>query len=74
MSKINDVTSAPSRGVGAVNETPNAFITTVKFDGSNYLPWFHLAQLYITGKAKLGYLTGETKLWIQNQLPFQVAG
>lgn len=60
MLETSDVTLAPSRGMKVVNETPNALITTVRFDGSNYLPQFHFAQIYITGKRKLGYLTGET--------------
>lgn len=38
MLEFNDVTSTSSGGVFVVmNETPNALITTFRFDGSNYL-------------------------------------
>lgn len=63
MLETSDVTSASSRGVGTVmNKTPNALITTVKFDGSNYLPWFHSTQLYITGKGKFGIFDRHDKV------------
>lgn len=35
---------------GIVNEASNTLITKIRFDGSNYLPWFHSAQLFIIGK------------------------
>lgn len=62
MSEASDVTLNPIGSVGgAMNEAPNTLITTVQFDETNYLPWFHSTQLYIAGKGKLGYLTGKTK-------------
>lgn len=62
MFEDSDITSTPTGSVGgAVNEALNTLITTVRFDETNYLPWFNSAQLYIIGKGKLGYLKGETK-------------
>ena len=37
----------------SIQMTPN------KLDGTNYFAWCQFVQLYVTGKGKLGYLTGE---------------
>uniref|UniRef100_A0A2N9I5Z3 Reverse transcriptase Ty1/copia-type domain-containing protein n=1 Tax=Fagus sylvatica TaxID=28930 RepID=A0A2N9I5Z3_FAGSY len=34
-------------------------MTSNKLDGTNYSAWSQFVQLYVTGKGKLGYLTGE---------------
>ncbi|GMY06903.1 hypothetical protein FCV25MIE_02142 [Fagus crenata] len=34
-------------------------MTSNKLDGTNYFAWSQFVQLYVTGKGKLGYLTGE---------------
>ena len=34
-------------------------MTSNKLDGTNYSAWFQFVKLYVTGKGKLGYLTGE---------------
>lgn len=61
MLETSDITSMPSGRLEVVHDNPNTLISTVRFDGNNFLPWFHSAQLYIIGKGKLGYLTGATK-------------
>lgn len=61
MLDTSDITYVPSNGLEAGIGNPNTLISTVHFDGSNFLPWFHSAQIYSTGKGKLGYLTGATK-------------
>lgn len=58
-SETSDVTSTPSKGMKVGNDNPNTLISTVRLN--NFLPWFHSAQIYITSKGKLGYLTGATK-------------
>lgn len=42
-----------------VGDTSQTQITTVKFDGNYYLTWFKFVLLYIQGKDKEEYLTGE---------------
>lgn len=39
-----------------MNGSLNTQITTIKFDGTNYLAWSQLASLYISGKYKEDYL------------------
>ena len=34
-------------------------ITTIRLNGANYLRWSQSVQMYIRGRGKLGYLTGE---------------
>ncbi|CAL9013295.1 unnamed protein product [Prunus brigantina] len=40
----------------------NVQLLPTKLDGTNYLAWSHFVRLYITGKGRIGYLTGEKKL------------
>lgn len=35
-------------------------ISPNKLDGTNYFSWSQFVKLYITGKGKMGYLTGKT--------------
>jgi len=44
-----------------VTEFPNTPITTVKFDGTNYLTWSKSIIIHVQGKDKEDYLTGEAK-------------
>lgn len=37
-------------------------ITTIKFDGSNYLTWSKSVLIYVQGKDKEEYLTSEMKI------------
>ncbi|ONI30271.1 hypothetical protein PRUPE_1G241200, partial [Prunus persica] len=39
----------------------NVQLLPTKLDGTNYLAWSHFVRLYITGKGRIGYLTGEKK-------------
>ena len=39
----------------------NVQMTSHKLDGTNYPAWSQFVKLYITGKGKLGYLTGDKK-------------
>lgn len=47
---------------GIVNEFPNTLITTVHLDGINFLALSQSTKLFITGKGKSRYLTGDTKM------------
>ena len=38
----------------------SAQITTIRLNGSNFLHWSQAVRLYIRGRGKIGYLTGET--------------
>lgn len=40
------------------NGTMSRNMISCKLDDTNYLVWSHCVKLYITGKGKLGYLTG----------------
>lgn len=44
---------------GVVSEFPNAPITTIKFDGTNYLTWSKFVFIHIQGRDKKEYLTEE---------------
>lgn len=46
---------------GVVTESPNTLITTVKFNGSNYLTWSKSVLIHVQGRDKEDYLTGEAK-------------
>ena len=45
---------------GNVSET-GFQITTMRFDGSNYLEWAQSTMMAIGGRGKLGYLLGDVK-------------
>lgn len=51
------VISGPSVGSYDHSSTP---ITTVKFDGTNYLFWSQSAHWLIFGRGKWGYITSDT--------------
>ncbi|KAL5768068.1 hypothetical protein ACOSQ2_014851 [Xanthoceras sorbifolium] len=36
-------------------------ITTIHLNGDNFLRWSQSVRMYIRGRGKIGYLTGETK-------------
>ena len=36
-------------------------ITTIRLNGDNFLRWSQAVRMYIRGRGKMGYLTGETK-------------
>ena len=36
-------------------------ITTIRLNGDNYLRWSQSVRMYIRGRGKIGYLTGEKK-------------
>lgn len=68
-----------STRTGTSNENPSLQITTIKFDGNNYLPWACSALLAIQSRGLSDYLTeeaGEPKLgnpsysrWISENSP-----
>lgn len=60
MSEISTETSTrnlPSARV-SMTDSPSLQITTHKLNGSNYLQWSQSVKMFITGRGKLGYLTG----------------
>jgi len=63
MVKVNQTYTSSGSTKIAVNinpsESSNAQITTVKFDGTNYLAWSQPALLYISSKDEEKYLTQE---------------
>ncbi|KAL6312310.1 hypothetical protein AAG906_004931 [Vitis piasezkii] len=50
-SKINPTTS----------ESHSVQITTIRLNGDNFLRWSQSVRMYIRGRGKMGYLTGEKK-------------
>lgn len=47
-------------------QTPNTYthpvqITTIRLNGDNYLRWSQSVRMYIRGRGKIGYLTGDKK-------------
>lgn len=63
MSKESE-TSNPSGNVDPsggnnTSKVPNTLITTIQFDGTNYLAWSQSALLYISGKDKKTYILDE---------------
>lgn len=60
MSEVSE-TSFPSGSADASftsnpQDVPNVLITTIKFDGTNYLAWSQSTLLYINGKDKEEYI------------------
>lgn len=58
-SVITETELDPLRGI--ILETPNSMITTIKFDGTNYLTWSKSVLIHVEDKDKEEYLTGEAK-------------
>ncbi|RVW91335.1 hypothetical protein CK203_035411 [Vitis vinifera] len=42
-------------------ESHSVQITTIHLNGDNFLRWFQSVRMYIRGRGKMGYLTGEKK-------------
>ncbi|PIA52948.1 hypothetical protein AQUCO_01000658v1 [Aquilegia coerulea] len=42
-------------------DNPRLQITIVKLNGQNFLIWAQSARMYIAGRGKIGYLTGDAK-------------
>ncbi|XP_059638929.1 uncharacterized protein LOC132281222 [Cornus florida] len=51
----NPATQAPNADSHSVQ------ITNIRFNGDNYLRWSQSVQMYIRGRGKIGYLTGDKK-------------
>lgn len=49
-------------GGNASSDLSQLHITTMKFDGRNYLSWSKWALIYIEGRDKNDYLTGELEI------------
>lgn len=58
-SSLSEIDMGSLRGV--VHESPNMLITTIKFNGTNYLTWSKSIIIHIQGRDKEEYLTGEAK-------------
>lgn len=44
-----------------VSESHSIQITTIRLSGDNFLRWSQSVRMYIRGRGKMGYLTGEKK-------------
>lgn len=56
---VGDSTNKEMSIIQIVRDTSQPQIISVKFDGSNYLTWSKSVLIYIQGKDKEEYLTGE---------------
>ena len=45
----------------ATSESHSVQITTIKLNGDNFLRWSQSVRMYIRGRGKMGYLTGDKK-------------
>uniref|UniRef100_A0A2N9EE05 Reverse transcriptase Ty1/copia-type domain-containing protein n=1 Tax=Fagus sylvatica TaxID=28930 RepID=A0A2N9EE05_FAGSY len=52
-------TANPSKGNGTNSESHSVQITTIRLNGDNFLRWSQSVRMYIRGRGKMGYLTGE---------------
>lgn len=55
---------------GVVIESLNSLITTIRFDGMNFLARSSSTNLYITRKGRSGCLTGDVKMLNPNDFMF----
>lgn len=53
--------AAPPKTQASTTESHSIQITTIKLNGENFLRWSQSVCMYIRGRGKIGYLTGETK-------------
>ena len=54
-------TAAQPKTQASTTESHSIQITTIKLNGENFLRWSQSVRMYIRGRGKIGYLTGETK-------------
>lgn len=47
--------------LGIQGDNPNAQITTIKLDGTNYLEWSQFAKMCIGRRGKIWYINGHVK-------------
>ena len=55
------VTRQDISSVSLGTENPSLQITLHKLNGRNFLQWSQSVTLFLRGKGRLGYITGETK-------------
>ena len=60
---VSDNTSviASSKIGGSSTKSHPVQITTIRLNGDNFLRWSQAVRMYIRGRGKMGYLTGEKK-------------
>lgn len=67
MSEISDTTSIAEKNTSTTttqvpsSESHSIQITSIKLNGENFLRWSQSVRMYIRGRGKMGYLTGEKK-------------
>jgi hypothetical protein len=52
-------TANPSKGNGTNSESHFVQITTIRLNVDNFLRWSQSVRMYIRGRGKMGYLTGD---------------
>lgn len=61
-SSINNPSSTDVSKISATSsESHSVQITTIRLNGDNFLRWSQSVRMYIRGRGKMGYLTGEKK-------------
>ena len=55
------VSSKPTENHGSNSDSHSILITTIRLNGNNFLCWSQSVRMYIRGRGKIGYLTGDTK-------------
>lgn len=59
---LNNPTTTDSAKINRVtSESHSVQITTIRLNGDNFLRWSQSVRMYIRGRGKMGYLTGEKK-------------
>ncbi|KAL9457224.1 hypothetical protein AB3S75_006295 [Citrus x aurantiifolia] len=61
-SSMNNPSSTDISKISATSsESHSVQITTIRLNGDNFLRWYQSVRMYIRGRGKMGYLTGEKK-------------
>ncbi|XP_024019292.1 uncharacterized protein LOC112090970 [Morus notabilis] len=61
-SSLNNPSSTDVSKISATSsESHSVHITTIRLNGDNFLRWSQSVRMYIRGRGKMGYLTGEKK-------------
>ena len=57
----NPIITDSSKISPTTSESHSVQITTIRLNGDNFLRWSQSVRMYIRGRGKMGYLTGEKK-------------
>ncbi|KAL4377254.1 hypothetical protein GQ457_02G031350 [Hibiscus cannabinus] len=59
--EITSIPDLPSGSSESINDSSNFVITCHRLTGNNYLEWSQSVKIFLSGRGRMGYVTGTTE-------------